>query len=640
MAFLHGDHTHQGPYSRRHSMRTSDTLDIDASAYLMDDRQRAFRSDDTTSLTPRSSRRGLLNNIPRLGKPTAKKRFYASDMIIAAISTICCTLSIIVVANESISWRLGTQNDQLIIVGFLISIMNMCLTSVAPTLFILLENRFGSSTIQNYDAILRNMPLASGLSIPWRGVLSLMIALPIGLSVLYKTFIGGYSVIELKASDYISNDTYYGMFLLPGQAGVPSGNSLFFNATQEFLVASNAGSNNHEPALPAFPYAYGHNVLLLNETSTAMLDTLNPEYLSEIQELLAIGESWTVTAPVVGTVSTRNDSKTRDPTGFSSDFITACGLARDKDDYWTFDSSDLYNWWSLSMMDRKLLSDQSTQYIGLSPNTIDLSRSSIECEALPDYIYLFNIYRKACKGTWSITRGGYRLVNGSCEDDLLPWSKQQVFANSILVLPIQYIASFIGILKTYSGGGTRGNQSAWMNPSMSTAVGAMLWSQTTAMFSEYNPVPFDSTAFNNSAYAMTAANGTRITEEERGTTYLVSQDDQSFFYTRPTLKKSPWLYLVFAFQPLLTLIILGMTATLYSTPLSRGFGLISILSGVDPQSLDSLIGASFSGVLAKPVKLNITPVYDGPGGSIKYRVTPTSEQSRHNEKLIKNLVYH
>ncbi|ETS82822.1 hypothetical protein PFICI_04698 [Pestalotiopsis fici W106-1] len=640
MAFLQGDQTNQGAYSRKYSIRPFDTLDTNASMYLMDDRQSAFRVNDTASLTPGSSSNGLLNNIPRLGKPTVKKIFYASDMVIAAISTICCTFSIIVVANESISWRLGTKNNQLIIVGFLISIMNMCLTSVAPILFISLENRFGSSTIQNYDAILRNMPLAPGLSVPWRAALSLMIALPIGLSVLYKTFIGGYSVIEIKGLDYISNATFYGMFLLPGQAGVASGNSLFFNATQEFLVASNGGSDNYEPPLPAFPDTYGHNVLLLNDTSTAMLDTLNPEYLSKVQELLAIGESWAVTAPVIGTVATRNESKTRDPTGFSSDFITACELARDKDDYWTFDSSDLYNHWSFFMMDRKLLSDQSTQYIGLSPNSIDLSSGSIDCEALPDYVYLFNIYRQPCKGTWSITRGGYRLVNASCDEDMLPWSKQQVIANSILVLPIQYISSFIGILKTYSGSGARGNQSVWMNPSMSTAVAAMMWSQITAMKSEDNPLPFDSTAFNMSAYAMTAANRTRLTQEESGTTYPVSQDDQSFLYTRPTLQKSYWLYLVFAFQPVLIFIILGTTATLYSTPLGRGFGLVSILSGIDPQNLDSLIGASFSGVLEKPVKLDITPINNGPTGSILYRMNPSSEQPRRNGKLIKNLVYH
>ncbi|KAL8725974.1 MAG: hypothetical protein Q9166_007007 [cf. Caloplaca sp. 2 TL-2023] len=47
------------------------------------------------------------------------------------------------VANKRISWRLGPKDNQLIVLGFLLGIMDLCLGSVAPALFLLLEARFG-----------------------------------------------------------------------------------------------------------------------------------------------------------------------------------------------------------------------------------------------------------------------------------------------------------------------------------------------------------------------------------------------------------------------------------------------------------------------------------------------------------------
>jgi len=47
---------------------------------------------------------------------------------------------------------------------------------------------------------------------------------------------------------------------------------------------------------------FGYNVLLLNNESTAMLDVPHPDYSSSIQNLLADGKSWNMTASVLATI--------------------------------------------------------------------------------------------------------------------------------------------------------------------------------------------------------------------------------------------------------------------------------------------------------------------------------------------------
>lgn len=98
------------------------------------------------------------------------------------------------------------------------------------------------------------------------------------------------------------------MFQPPGILSF-NGISGFFNTTTAFREATKLSSNGSEPPLPTLPSACGYNILLLNETSAAALDTLQADYVIAIQEHLAIGESWTITAPVTGTVATLNKMK-------------------------------------------------------------------------------------------------------------------------------------------------------------------------------------------------------------------------------------------------------------------------------------------------------------------------------------------
>ncbi|KAK1446166.1 hypothetical protein CMEL01_10409 [Colletotrichum melonis] len=397
-----------------------------------------------------------------------KKRFYCSDPGMAILSFIYLALGILVVSHESISWYLGVGNNQLIVVEFLLSITSLCLGSVAPNLFILIEARFGESTIQNYDGLLRNKPTASRLGMSWRVALILMLALPIALSVAYKTFTVGESRMDIDSFDYISNKIYYGMFQPPG-------------------------------------------ILLFNGVSSATaLDTIQAFYVIAIQERLAIGESWTITAPVTGTVATFNKMMDSDRQTFGSDFVSHC-LNRNA---WDFDTKDMFDGWSLTATNRKSDSDQSIQYIRLEP----------------------------------------------------------------------------------------------VNPEFMKGSGA-----------------FNSEEFNMSSMPWELKNETKVPYEDVRVKYRVHQAEQIIFYNRPTLRKSPGLYLVLAIQPFLIVIILGLSSMRHSEPLSKGFGLVSTFSGIDSQSLSSLAGSSLLGELSRPVKLTTSPVQTGGTNTIQCRARTSSE---------------
>jgi hypothetical protein len=156
----------------------------------------------------------------------------------------------------------------------------------------------------------------------------------------------------------------------------------------------------------------------------------------------------------------------------------------------------------------------------------------------------------------------------------------------------------------------------------------MSWSRVTGLDS---PTQYNFDGFNLS------------TGQVNGTGYswmFYPVTNQTVLYTRPTLRKTGLLYFVITLQPLLVTIILVLIVSFHSTPLDRGFGLVSILSGVDRQSLDSLAGATLSGQLAKPVKLDIFPVQDGKNGKIEYHMATSSRAPVHRGKLVQDIVYY
>ena len=568
-----------------------------------------------------------------LGVPTVKKRLHILHVVAAIVSLICLALAVTAVANVKASWLLGQKNYQLIVVGFLLSIMNLCLDSTAPSLFLHVEARYGPSTLQNYDGILRNSVLGSRLDVLWRLILGLMTILPLGLSVAYKTFTGGYSALTVNAADYIGNTSYYGMFAPPGlqSLGEQTGVTLFSNATLPFMVAASP-TNGTEPPVPLDTQVYGFNILLLDNETTAVLDIPQPDYISTVQRLLAAGESWRLTARIAGTVAKFNDSETIDSDTKNSTFMRRCDEA--------VASSGAYT--ALQMLTTNCLAllssqspDQSFQYIGFPPTPHDNTFPGYpSCSNFSHYAQLYDITRRPCTGSWIITRGGLQLVSGGCDETTLPLEKQLIITNvTMTFFGYFYMSSLVEFLGPF-GTPTR-NGSDWEHSFMATGVAAMLWSRITVMYGAAN------LAETHDAPTWTSSNHTNLTLADVGLMYPVNDMVE---YTRPTMRKSGSLYFIFAIQPLLVFVSLALiVCILNSTPLDKDFGLISILSGIDRGSLDVLNGASLSGQLATKVKLVMRPMRNSQGDTIRYRVMPSSSTTTptvRNGRLAPNTIYH
>ena len=233
--------------------------------------------------------------------------------------------------------------------------------------------------------------------------------------------------------------------------------------------------------------------------------------------------------------------------------------------------------------------------------------------------------RQLCNGTWSITRGGIELVEGSCTGVALPSDKQLVVTNNTLFLGVWYMSSLAEFLGPFA---TTRNQSIWEGPYMATAMAAMLWSRITAL----------NGAGNDGDPQVASGIFSGVTYEDAGLIYPVND---TVAYIRPTLRKSSLLYAVLILQPLLIFVILGLKLTMRSMPLDKGFGLISILSGVERRSLDTLAGAALSGELQKAVRLVMRPVQDREKGRVEYRVAigPQTGLLR-NRELVSRVIYH
>lgn len=147
---------------------------------------------------------------------------------------------------------------------------------------------------------------------------------------------------------------------------------------------------------------------------------------------------------------------------------------------------------------------------------------------------------------------------------------------------------------------------------------AMLWSRATVIDSAANLA--DSHAVEKGAY-LTLQKWRNLTYEEARLIYPVHD---TVVYIRPTLRKSRVLYCVFAIQPLLIIVILGLTLVFHSTSLDNGSSLTSIMSGIGRGSLDLLAGATLSGELSRSVKLVMHPIQDNYEGVIKYHATPST----------------
>ncbi|KAF5027412.1 hypothetical protein F66182_489 [Fusarium sp. NRRL 66182] len=551
-----------------------------------------------------------------IGRPWRKKKIHLTDLLSAIVALMCLALGIASVETEFISWYLGQGTYQLIVLGFLLSIMNLCFETVTPILFLLLEARFGNSSLQNYEAILSRAPMASKLTVYWRLILGLMIALPMALSVAYKSFDGGKSSRAVDAPDYDLGKLTCGHFSPPGlqldQIGVDI--LLFFNITLPFTIATSRSSPDQETALPSGPRAYGFNTLFLNNESVAILDTPNTDLLTRAQSTLKDGESWNLTASVAGTVATFNRTKEEDFTSWNATFMDACGAAKQNSS--AFRHQSLMNNHAIDLVNQVSPGGQFWQYLCLVDDTD--AQGGPSCRTISRDCERVDGVRRWCRGTWSITRGGIVLLDGDCKGDQLPPNKQLIIRDHGMALGVSYVSSLRALLGPFAEA-RKGSE--WISPSFAAATAGMIWSKIT----DKNGPAFTDKRGYLRWWLDQDDEKSLLTFEEAGLEYDVDVD---IVYIRPTLRKSPLLYMVLGVQPLLIVVVLTLRCLLYPVPVDKGFGLASILAGLDASSIAALHGAGLSGELLENVKLIIRVIEDDGKQRITYTVAPIDSRGK------------
>lgn len=519
--------------------------------------------------TAKASRTGL--------GETQQKAYVTTSQVLALFSSlICLGASICVVSPRlPIAWRLGFEG-QIIAVGFLLSLMNLCLKTVVPSFLALLEARFGPSRLQNYDAVLTDSFIGSRASLHWRVIIIGLLAFPMLLSLGYKRLIGGQSVRVLEG-ETLEN---YGLTTPPLGLYSAVQNSVFLatSASAHFLATSR---NFSQPSSTQFPVAYGFNMLLLDNSSAALLDMPESRSLMTAQRKLARNEFWHLSASVDATVARYN------PSDEYKKNSTIWNQAFDGSLY-SLNSFYQYNGYYFGLLvEKQTTSGAGRCYLGSyqrqenywNPTVRDEDPDDLNAQFFRSAALMFDVRRERCTGTWKIDKNDVTLIRGSCTNTP---TNQDAFATE--GGKVFYLDALPVLTHTLGDFATVQSQSLWRLPSFATSVAAMYWARLTWIAGK------DSPGCDSSKFCYRAP------------------DPEHISSTRPALESTPVLYLILAIQPALTLAALLINRILYPVPLGGDFGLVAILSGIDPDALSLLRGAALSGELREPVNVGITVV--------------------------------
>jgi hypothetical protein len=215
---------------------------------------------------------------------------------------------------------------------------------------------------------------------------------------------------------------------------------------------------------------------------------------------------------------------------------------------------------------------------------------------------LFNIRRRKCRGKWNITSSGdVKLDSGNCDDTTAAVNSEFLQDPQLWPFWLDTLPVLVHSLGKFA---KSRNQSPWLNASYATAAATAWWARSIHMRDFALDLPRSS----NLKYAPPA-------------------DTEKVYSFVQTLNAKPFLYVILALQPFLTALAALLCFIFHCVPVGKGFGLVSILAGVDRDSLDLLQGAGFSGGLDKQVSLQVSPVATktaGGRGRMEYRLSETS----------------
>ena len=505
------------------------------------------------------------------GVPGHIHRFTSLDLVATVVVLVGFVVASAAVLNRPTAVFLG-QTNQLIIVGLVLSIMGYCTQRQMKKLSLYYEARAGESTLQNFEAILCTKYFSQAASVQPRLVLLFLFALPLGLSVSYKKFIGGFTTIGVQ-----STEATFGATAAPGYQLIGKGLSLLVQVYLPFWIK------------PSLGRTYGFNLYIADNRTAAILDAPLLKDLLRLQASLDEHESMNITAKVNATVTESIDispSERYDYDGYwhgKESLFNQSGLVPDE-----VTNETRQNIWAGTNMNQVTLNYNYTEiFLSLWNDTQGQTFYS-EAER-------FVSSRRTCIGVWNLTRSNVYLVDVTSlqSADDIDVTQQRIIVNGMnMIRPL-----FLQFLGEYD----------WKTRER--------WDQPLPGTSDSGGPPQFYPIFNTRPALVAAMLWARITSENgperprvsgyelRYTSYLKDAGDIKLVKQIVTLQRSPWLIVVLAIHPLLTVLAVLAKATLYTTPIGNGFGIISLLAGVTEEGHEVLRGAALSGTLSQKVRV-------------------------------------
>ena len=497
------------------------------------------------------------HHVQAAGIPQSKPLMTWLDVGVVVLCLSCLTIAISTVWSRTIACSLG-QTYQLIVIGFLLSIMAICTQRQLRQVSLLYEVYLGHTSIKNIDALLKNNSWSPEMGLRPRLSLLLMVILPLALSASYKTFSGGESSLQIT-----SDPSFFGLVDAPGyqKLGV-AGFSHLAKAYTPYWID------------PGFNRTYGFNLFVESSTTAALLDAPLPNAVREIQANLRPGDFVLLTADVNGTVS---ENVPLDPAIQSN-----------------------ATWWNQTYQEYGSTGPEDRVYVWGDTYTAMLAGSSSDLNNSQIFLSWWNAAngtfeasaqrfistRRLCTGTWNITQDEISLRTATILQDggeaIVTQDQSLIQENQILLATF-----FRSVLAEY-------NYRFKPSVPVHTLTACMLWSR---LVCNIERIVQDST--------------TTVDEQDYNSAFFKSAELITTIRHSITLIRSSSLLAVLIVQPTLTLLATLGKILLYKTPIGDGFGVVTLLAGLGGgKEENQLKGASLSGKLERDIMIQFEVTRD------------------------------
>ncbi|KAJ0150127.1 Uncharacterized protein HZ326_7356 [Fusarium oxysporum f. sp. albedinis] len=224
-----------------------------------------------------------------LGEPAARIFINLLDFSATLVSVGCFAAAALVINPNHYAAKLGFYN-QIIILGFLISLQFICLQCIFPFVLTLMNAKFGIFTLQDIEGLLRSSPFTSRVG-----------QFTVGSAYSSeKVSVGTYGP---TAPQGLQNNVAENMLHSTSASKI---NALFASATIPFMPQT-----SDEVAFPLYldgqPKPFGFSSILISNTSAAAIDAPLPNHFLDLQKDLKAVEAYFLSANKLrGTVVNNN----------------------------------------------------------------------------------------------------------------------------------------------------------------------------------------------------------------------------------------------------------------------------------------------------------------------------------------------